>query len=163
MQPDTLYLKYYIAIFISIAVLKGIFVILNRMAKSRLELPSRFFLATLVFSYTGLSVGIFIGITGQAAITIAVLAVLSFCYGSIALIFFTDKHDTPYNRKMATYSLVLITLALAIGSGAGADHRKIPEAVDNKPILSQPEIKTEKNNMGVKGKESEATVFNGKK
>ncbi|MES2331791.1 MAG: hypothetical protein V4539_19445 [Bacteroidota bacterium] len=160
MLTDPGYLKYYIAILIWVVVLKVLFMMINRLAKNTLVLSGKFFPATILFSYIGLSIGIFIGSNGQLAVTITVLALLSFFCGTAALLLFNDKYNTIQNRKMATYSFVMIVLALSVGSVAGTDSRKIPGAVDTKIFFYHPDLKMGKNQPGIKKKETDITVFN---
>ncbi|MEO8171611.1 MAG: hypothetical protein ABI581_00955 [Sediminibacterium sp.] len=156
MQPELIYVAYYVAILILLIVLKVFFIILNRMAKGSLSLPANFFVLTFVFSYLGLSAGFVIGYIEQAAITIAVLAMLSFACGTISVIF-NDRYNTGFNRKIGAYSIVLITMALAIGSGIEDSKMKRQEDIDAKNIF-QRNMKMEKNKAVVK-KSEQAIVF----
>lgn len=156
MQTDFIYIGYYAIILISVILLKAFFIILNRMAKGNLALPANFFLITLVFSYLGLSAGFVIGYIRQPAITIATLAMLSFACGTIAVIF-NDRYNTGFNRKIASYSLVLITMALALGSRAESLNTKRQEDIDAKNIF-QREMKIEKYKASLK-KSEQAFVF----
>ena len=156
MQTDFIYLRYYGVILFSVILLKIFFIILNRMAKKRLVLPANFFLLTLVFSYLGLSAGFIIGETRQTSITIAVLAMLSFVCGTIAVIF-NDRYNTGFNKKIASYSLVLITMAIALGSRAESFNTKKQEDIDAKNIFRH-ETKDEKYKAVLK-KNEQAFVF----
>jgi hypothetical protein len=127
MLTDFKYIGYYVIILVSVAVLKVFFIILNRIAKGTLTPPANFFVLTLVFSYLGLTGGFVVGYVRQPAITVAVLAMLFFACGTIAMIF-NDRYNTGFNRKIASYSIVLITMA--IGLGSRTEHFNLKRQVD---------------------------------
>lgn len=157
MQTGLGYAGYYTIILASVIILKGVFIILNRMAKGSLTLPANFFLLTLVFSYLGLSAGFVIGYIRQPAITIAVLAMLSFACGTIAVIF-NDRYNTGFNKKIASYSLVLITMAIALGSRAESLNTKRQEDIDAKNIFRH-ETKDEKYKAVLKKSEQAFVLY----
>ncbi len=156
MQTDFMYIGYYAIVLASVMLLKVFYIILNRMAKGSLTLPANFFLLTLIFSFLGLSAGFVIGYIRQPAITIAVLAMLAFACGTIAIIF-NDRYNTGFNRKIASYSLVLITMALGLGSRMESLNMKRQEDIDAKNIF-QPEMRMEKYKAVLK-KSEQAFVY----
>lgn len=157
MQTDFGYTGYYAIILVSVILLKVFFIILNRMAKGSLTLPANFFLLTLVFSYLGLSAGFVIDYIRQPAIIVAVLAMLSFACGTIAVIF-NDRYNTGFNKKIASYSLVLITMAIALGSRAENLNMKRQEDIDAKNIF-QREMKMEKYRASLKKSEQAFVLY----
>jgi hypothetical protein len=156
MLTDFKYIGYYAIILVSVAVLKIFFIILNRIAKGTLTLPANFFVLTLVFSFLGLTAGFVIGYVRQPAITVAVLAMLAFACGTIAIIF-NDRYNTGFNRKIASYSIVLITMAIGLGSRMEHFNLKRQVDIDAKNIF-QPDMKMEKYKAAIKNSE-QAFVF----
>jgi hypothetical protein len=151
-----LYARYYVIALIVVIFLKVLFIVLNRMAKTRFTPPASFFLATLVFSYLGLTGGFIVGYMRQPAITISVFSTLLFICGTISVIF-SDRYHTGFSRKIGTYSIILISMALAVGSGTDNFQKKRGDDIDAKNVF-QHETKKEKYKVVLKRSE-QAFVF----
>jgi hypothetical protein len=140
MQTDIIYAKYYVIVLAAVIALKLLFIILRRIFGNTPSPSARFFFITLVFSYLGLTGGFIVSYIRQPAITITVLAGLFFVCGTMAVIF-NDRYNTGFNRKIGTYTILLMSITLAIGSGTENLKRK---KLDDAKNIFPPETKMEK-------------------
>lgn len=98
----------------------------------------RFFLANLSirifnfsvlgFSYFGLTLGLFVGLSSTAALSAVLPALLTFIGGIMTYYFFSANNEYSENQTLSMLALICISVYLSIGAYQGIRQRRIYDA-----------------------------------
>lgn len=97
-----------------------------------------FNLSILGFSYFGLTVGFFVGLSSSSTLSAVLPALLTFIGGMMAYYFFgTNNSQASDNQFLSMIALISISIFLSLGAYKGIQQRKIYE-------ISQKELEIDK-------------------
>ncbi len=87
-----------------------------------------FNLSILGFSYFGLTVGFFVGLSSSSVLSAVLPALLTFIGGMMAYYFFNSNNDQASdNQSLSMIALICISIFLSLGAYKGIQQRKIYE------------------------------------
>jgi hypothetical protein len=102
-----------------------------------------FCFSILGFSYFGLTVGFFVGLSSSSVVSTVLPALLTFIGGIMTYYFFNTTNQNNDNQILTMFALISISIFLSLGAYQGIEQRKVYETnqkaneIDKETILKQ--------------------------